>query len=133
MSRRPVFEMSNNFARSELQARTGLSDSERLELLTRLEKDGSRVGLRPDDAGSVLLHRCGLPRRSALAAMRLKCLDCCSEVASEVAKCAAVGCPLWPFRMGTDPYRRKVERSPEQRAELAARLARARSARQKRE
>ncbi len=38
-----------------------------------------------------------------LKAIRAKCLDCCCDNASEVRKCTATGCPLWPLRMGSVP------------------------------
>ena len=36
-----------------------------------------------------------------------KCLDCCGGQPSEVRKCVAVDCPLWPVRMGVNPFHRK--------------------------
>ena len=35
---------------------------------------------------------------------RAKCLDCSCYQASEVRLCAAVKCPLWPFRAGKHPW-----------------------------
>jgi hypothetical protein len=55
-----------------------------------------------------------------LKAIRMKCLDCCCYQISEVARCTAVNCPLWPFRMGTNPWRAPV--SEERRAAMAARM-----------
>ena len=43
--------------------------------------------------------------RSPLQAIRAHCLDCCAGSAQEVAKCLALRCPSWPFRMGSNPYR----------------------------
>jgi hypothetical protein len=40
-----------------------------------------------------------------LRAIRAKCIDCCYYQISEVARCTAINCPLWPFRMGTNPWR----------------------------
>jgi hypothetical protein len=37
---------------------------------------------------------------SPLRAIRAHCLDCCAGSAQEVAKCMALRCPSWPFRMG---------------------------------
>jgi hypothetical protein len=37
-------------------------------------------------------------------AIRAYCLDC-SQTASEVAKCVIPDCPLYPFRMGRNPFR----------------------------
>jgi hypothetical protein len=41
-----------------------------------------------------------------LKALRLRCLDCCAEQPHEVRLCAAVRCPSWPFRMGSNPWRK---------------------------
>jgi hypothetical protein len=46
----------------------------------------------------------GHVRRSPLQAIRAHCLDCCAGSAQEVAKCMALNCPSWDFRMGTNPY-----------------------------
>jgi hypothetical protein len=35
-----------------------------------------------------------------LRAIRAKCIDCCYYRISEVARCTAINCPLWPFRHG---------------------------------
>jgi hypothetical protein len=34
------------------------------------------------------------------AAMREKCLECCSRNSAEVARCQMVDCALWPYRSG---------------------------------
>ena len=39
-------------------------------------------------------------------------------------------CPVYPFRMGTNPYRTKREMTEEQRVAAAERLAAARAARE---
>ena len=53
-------------------------------------------------------------RLVGLRAIRAKCLDC-SHTASEVRKCTAVACPLWPLRMAAVPkgYRPETTVSPE--------------------
>lgn len=35
-------------------------------------------------------------------AIRLKCLDCSGNNRAEVRRCPVTGCPLWPYRMGTE-------------------------------
>ena len=42
-----------------------------------------------------------------LKAIRLKCIDCCGGSKREVRLCTAYCCPLHPFRMGTNPNRRR--------------------------
>ena len=54
-------------------------------------------------------------RISPLKAIRLKCLDCCCGSSNEVKLCPAANCPLHPFREGHDPFRAKVELTPEQK------------------
>jgi hypothetical protein len=44
--------------------------------------------------------------------IRAKCLDCCCGSAYEARRCISIDCPLWPFRMGTNPLRKPV---PEER------------------
>jgi len=36
-------------------------------------------------------------------AIREKCLNCCCWNVAEVRRCAAIDCPLWPYRMGKHP------------------------------
>jgi hypothetical protein len=52
------------------------------------------------------LREAGHEPRSPLQAIRAHCLDCCGYQEREVAHCPAVDCPAWPFRMGTDPWRK---------------------------
>lgn len=64
--------------------------------------------------------------RTPLQAIRAHCLDCCAGSAREVAKCMAMSCPSWDFRMGTNPHRKPP--SDEQRQamqERGRRLAKA--------
>jgi hypothetical protein len=56
---------------------------------------------------------------SPLRAIRAHCLDCCAGSTQEVAKCMALNCPSWPFRMGTNPHRKRP--SGEQRQAMQER------------
>jgi hypothetical protein len=38
-------------------------------------------------------------------AIRRKCIDCSGGKIAEVRHCEAIACPLWPFRLGSNPYR----------------------------
>jgi hypothetical protein len=60
-----------------------------------------------------LLAEIGHSQMPLLKVIRAKCLDC-SYTASEVRRCTAVDCSLWPYRMGTNPFR--AERSDAQKA-----------------
>jgi hypothetical protein len=72
---------------------------ERYGRLVVRNPDGSTEGLDPRDVPIELLGELPGP----LAAIRAKCIDCCAGSRSEVAKCTAIGCALWPYRMGTNP------------------------------
>lgn len=95
--------------------------------------EGTPVGRDPRRLTVADLESFGRPRISRGDAIRAKCLDCCCGSPSEVRRCGMVDCALWPFRMGTDPYRSEREMSDEQRAAAAERLNRARDARKQKE
>lgn len=61
-----------------------------------------------------------LPQRP-LEAIREKCFDCCCGSWNEVALCTAVRCPLHPWRMGKNPYKKKREYTEEEREALRER------------
>lgn len=63
-------------------------------------------------------------------AIKEKCLECCCWQANEVKMCTVERCPLYPFRLGKNPYRKTVHRelTEEQRAAAAERLRKAREA-----
>lgn len=71
------------------------------------------------------LAKLGMKRVARGTAIRQFCLDCMGGSPHEVLMCASGGCPLWPFRMGTDPWR--TPQSEEQRAASAERLKAARA------
>jgi hypothetical protein len=52
------------------------------------------------------LREVGHKPMSPLQALRAHCLDCCGHQEKEVARCPAVDCSAWPFRMGTNPWRK---------------------------
>ena len=72
--------------------------------------------------------RYGVERISRGDAIRAKCRDC-GESPRAILECAVSTCALWPFRMGTDPWREKREMTDEQRAAASERLRLAREAR----
>ena len=61
-----------------------------------------------------------------LKAIRAKCLDCSAGSAHEVSQCAIPACPLYPYRLGKNPFRKPRELTEEQRREIAERLSRSR-------
>jgi hypothetical protein len=86
--------------------------------------DGELIGKHPCDVPSQILSL-NFRAQNPSKAIREKCLDCCCANAAEVRKCVAVDCPLWPFRMSTNPFRKKRELSPAQKRDRAGRLAKA--------
>ena len=55
---------------------------------------------------------------TALKAIRAKCLDCMCNQVAEVTRCPCQDCPLYPFRMGHNPNKKKRELSEAQKAAL---------------
>ena len=58
--------------------------------------------------------------------IREKCLRCCCDSANEVTLCHIEACPLWPWRMGKNPYRKKKVLTNEQKLAMTERLRKAR-------
>jgi hypothetical protein len=65
------------------------------------------------------LKEMGHEPMSPLQAIRAHCLDCCVYQEKEVAFCTAVKCPSWPFRMGTDPWRKPASEARREAARRA--------------
>ena len=62
------------------------------------------------------LHEPAEPITSPLKAIRANCIDCMGGHARLVSSCELVGCPLWPYRMGKNPFRtRKVSEEERER------------------
>ena len=54
-----------------------------------------------------------------------KCMDCSAYQIKEIELCPSMDCPLWPFRMGKDPFKTGRVLSDVQRENLVkARAAR---------
>ncbi len=47
-----------------------------------------------------------------LKVIRRKCLDCSVDQPTEVRLCPVTKCPLWPYRMGKNPFSRPRGLSP---------------------
>lgn len=92
-----------------------------------MHPDGTPQGRDPRKMGPADMEALGLERISRGDAVRAKCLDCMVGNAAEVRRCCDVACALWPFRMGSDPFREKP--SDEQRQAAAERFRLAREAR----
>jgi hypothetical protein len=95
-----------------------------LEISPFQADEGELIGKHPSDVPSEILSL-KFSAQNPLKAIREKCLDCCCSNAAEVRKCVATDCPLWPLRMGTNPFRKKRELTPEQKCQRTERLAKA--------
>jgi hypothetical protein len=112
---------------------TSHAEVERARAALLETKGGWPAGRAPTTLTCAELSAAGHVRMSPLKALRARCLDCCAGSAHEVRLCTAAACPLWPFRMGRNPWR--PEPSPETRERGRALLAqlRARAADQRQE
>ncbi len=87
-----------------------------------LEKvNGHWVGRVPTDVPLEFLSL-NFRKKNPLRAIRAKCLDCCGGFKAETRKCVATDCALWPFRMGTNPFRKKPVLSEEEKNRRSERL-----------
>ena len=59
---------------------------------------------------------------NVLRAIKLKCLDCSTYNINEIKECPVKNCPLFPFRNGNNPFRKKKELSEEERSKLSERM-----------
>ena len=91
--------------------------------------EGVRVGRDPRTLSEADLEAMGRPAISRGDAIRAKCLECCNRSPTEVRRCGMIDCALWPFRMGTNPYRERRQVSDEQRQAASERFAKARAMR----
>lgn len=76
------------------------------KLLQPSPYDGDRgelVGRDPRTLSKAELAELDTPK-SPIKAIRAKCLDCVGYVPSEVRKCTATACPLWPMRMARNVF-----------------------------
>jgi|SRR6476646_1083782 len=92
-----------------------------LEISPYQADEGELIGKHPNEVPSQTLSL-KFRAQNPLKAIREKCLDCCCGNAAEVRKCVAIECPLWPFRMGTNPFRKKRELSLAQQRDRSQRL-----------
>lgn len=65
--------------------------------------------------------------KTPIKSIRAYCLDCSGNSSTEVRECPVVDCPLYPYRLGKSPNRKKREFSEEEKKELAERLKKSRN------
>lgn len=83
--------------------------------------EGVPIGRDPRTLSEQELAALGHHKRPLLRAIRDNCIGCCAGNAAEVRRCGMVACPLWPYRMGSNPFVRR-EMTDDQREVLAERL-----------
>ena len=64
---------------------------------------GHQIGRLPQEIPIDVLRELHVPE-NPVKAIRAKCIDCSGGSATEARKCVAFKCPLWPFRMGRNPF-----------------------------
>ena len=82
--------------------------------IERVDALGNRIGKNPLDLGAQGLEGIGVRRESAVSAIRRNCLDCMGggpEAKRYVRECSMDRCPLWPFRMGKNPWDARTGRA----------------------
>lgn len=67
-----------------------------------------------------------LGNKNVLRAIHLKCYDCSAYNINEIKECPVKECPLYPFRQGKNPFRKR-ELTDEQRQKIGERLNKAKT------
>lgn len=67
-------------------------------------QNGHLVGKHPENVQVLEMKDAGHTNLPVAQIIRKKCLDCCGFQQSEVRKCVCTTCPLWPYRMGKNPF-----------------------------
>lgn len=70
---------------------------------------GENIGLDPAFLSVETLKALGHPL-APLKAIRAHCVQCGGGSYSEANKCTATSCPLWPYRMGRNPFHAKAKK-----------------------
>ena len=96
-----------------------------LERSPYLVDENHEIGRNPSEVSTETLLEYHRPK-NPIKVIRDKCRECCCGDDSEIRKCVLVDCHLWPYRMGKNPFRKKVRLTDEQRAARAANLQKAR-------
>lgn len=100
------------------------SQSDRILLDNLSEKKSGRD---PREVTPADLEGAGHFPDKLTAIIRGKCIDCCGGSLVEVKCCTVTDCNLWPYRMGTNPFRKRTL-TETQREAVKERLSKARGA-----
>lgn len=68
------------------------------------EQNGYLVGKHPDNVQVSEMKSAGHINLPLAKIIRKKCLECTGFQKSEIRKCTATACALWPYRMGKNPF-----------------------------
>lgn len=85
-----------------------LDHKQYLEVSPIAADGGEKIGLHPRSVEKSALVALGHPK-SPIKAIRAKCIDCCCGDQTEVRKCVSMACPLWPYRMGHNPFHARAK------------------------
>jgi hypothetical protein len=110
-----------------MTAPDSLPSSPLLEISPYEVEGGHIIGRDPRKIAAHEFDGAGLAGRPVLEVIKAKCLDCSAGATDEVRKCVSIGCALWPYRMGANPFR-TVTLSDDERERRRARLASRREA-----
>jgi len=70
-----------------------------------LEKQKGRlIGKNPEAIDVFSLQTAGHTQTPIAKVIRKKCEDCVGYQIREIRKCVCTSCPLWPYRMGKNPF-----------------------------
>jgi hypothetical protein len=93
--------------------------SEPREIAIVTNPDGQRAGKPPSEVSQEEFKALGHVAMAPLKVIREKCLECCCGSTGEVRECPITTCPLWPYRMGTNPLRQPSPGRQQRGRELA--------------
>ena len=80
-----------------------------------VSKASRSEGFSPRKYSSELLTKAGYSKTSPLEAIKAHCLECSGYSKFEALKCVSLECPLYLYRLGTNPWdiRSRMNRSGE--------------------
>src|ERR1700745_3216978 len=81
------------------------------------DAEGCPIGCDPRRMTVAELNAIGIHARPLLKAIRANCIDCMGGSEAEVRRCSAIKCPMWSYRMSTNPFHRQ-ELSDERRERM---------------
>jgi hypothetical protein len=70
--------------------------------------NGKSQGRDPRSMTQTELIEAGHTKAGFYEIVRRKCVWCQNNKSHAVRKCVTVACPLWPYRMGTNPFTKRT-------------------------